>query len=986
MSQPWTKLPLPPSLPFVGRAAELAALRALIPTATGEMRRVALVSGEPGSGKSRLVRELAREAAQGEVRAFYGSCDSVLTTPYEPFVESLSQLVEAVDPEQLRVDLGATGRELTRLLPHLPALVGELGAPLAAEPDTERYRLHMAVANLLTAVGQRGPVLLVIEDVHWADASTLHLLRHLVRASTNARLLLVITLRAGDPELGLLSETLADLARAEGVARLSVGGLSREEVSEFVRLATAGEVFDDLGGPVETITELTAGNPFLLCELWRMLVETEALSIEAGRLAIVSPIAELASPASVRDLVGGRVARLGSTTRELLEQGSVMGAEFELRVLAETAKLDESGLAAALVEAVHSGMIEEVAPVGTAYRFTHELVRRALSDGLSGPRRAELHLRAGQAFERAHTSEPKRFLPELAHHFAAAVPIADAQLAVDYNVRAARAAVGAVAHEDAADRLQVALSIGVEDERERATIELELGTALHRAGRSLEALDALGRVAAIARRIDEPELLARAAIGVEDACWRPGIIDRGADELLREALRALAGGDPSLRVRLLSGLSRALALLGQRDEAALVRAEAVDLARRLDDRQALAAALIGGYWARGSNPLSEVLDMLAEAVKLGDVTQRAEAGAWRVITFVQLADLDSARAELELVRAAAERTGQPFIGHSIATGASALALCEGRLDEAEAMAERAGKYAGVLRGPDASATYGMQLFNIRREQGRLGELAPVVRLLADDMRQAVSWRPGLVALLAELGMEQEARRELRRACEQGLPQLAQDALDVAGLTFLADATVALSEIEAAALLYPRLAALEGRPIVIGHLVACYGAADRYLGALAATLGEWDAAERHFEAALQLNQRMGADLWLAHTRYDYASMLRGRAGNDDEPRATALLAEAKRAARTIGMRTLATRIERLAAVAPSASQLPDDLSPREAAVLRLVAQGLRNREIGRTLVISEHTAANHVRSILRKTGCANRAEAAAYAYRHRVVER
>ena len=169
--------------------------------------------------------------------------------------------------------------------------------------------------------------------------------------------------------------------------------------------------------------------------------------------------------------------------------------------------------------------------------------------------------------------------------------------------------------------------------------------------------------------------------------------------------------------------------------------------------------------------------------------------------------------------------------------------------------------------------------------------------------------------------------------------------------------------------------------MIGHLVACYGAADRYLGMLAATLGEWDAAEAYFERAMTLNRRMGAFTWLAHTAYEYGRML-SRRGRD--ARAADLLGEAERLAGQIGMPTLLGRVRALGASLPG-RMLPDGLSAREAEVLGLVAQGRSNREIGAALFISEHTAANHIRSILRKTGCANRTEAASYAHRHGLAE-
>jgi DNA-binding CsgD family transcriptional regulator len=227
-------------------------------------------------------------------------------------------------------------------------------------------------------------------------------------------------------------------------------------------------------------------------------------------------------------------------------------------------------------------------------------------------------------------------------------------------------------------------------------------------------------------------------------------------------------------------------------------------------------------------------------------------------------------------------------------------------------------------------------------------------------------------------MEAEARRELSRLVADGLEPF-RESLWLASLAYLADAAGALGDEVVAALVYPELEPLGGANVMIGHLVSCYGAADRYLGMLATTLGEWQRAEEHFERGMELNRSMGAATWLAHTGYEYARFVLSRP-NGDRSRAAALLGEAAGLAKRIGMPGLLARIQGLGSAAPRAT-LPDGISPREVQILVLVAEGLSNRQIGTTLSISQHTAANHVRSILRKTGCVNRTEAASYAHRH-----
>jgi DNA-binding CsgD family transcriptional regulator/tetratricopeptide (TPR) repeat protein len=966
-------LRLAPTLPFVGRSAELERLRTLMPSADGEGRRVVLLGGEAGSGKTRLAREFATEAARDGALVLYGACDAVVRTPFGPFVEALDQLARALDTAELRAALGPAGGELTRLLPDLAARIGDLPAAVRADPDTERHRLHTAVADLLAGVTGTRPALLVLEDVHWADAPTLLLLRHLARAG-NMRVLLLATFRDTEADMpGTLAETLADLRRFD-VVRLGLGGLSAAEVAELVRRAGGGELGPEPRELALVIRDLTEGNPFLVCELWRALVETGAVELGGGAIRVTRPPTEIGSPESVREVVSRRLARLAPRTGDLLELAATAGAEFDLGVVRRAAGLGEAELFAALDEAVRSGMIESH---GLACRFTHELVRRALYDRLSGPRRAELHLRVGEALEAAG-ARSGRALADLAHHFAAAAPFADTERAVEYNVRAAHAATAALAFDEAAARLRTALALGIDSPEERVAAYLELGDASHRAGNALDALEAFTMAAEIARELGDARLLARAAIGYEEACWRPGMADQGAVELLEEAAAALGDEQSELRVGLLSGLARAVDFQGDRERGVAVRTTAIAMARELDDRRGLTRVLMRSYWSRGTTPLDEILAMLTEAAdlaaQLGDTELLTEAMSWRVPALVALCDHDGARAEAAALRRSAERTAQPFMLHVAEHYLSAIALCDGHLNAAESHALRSHEWARLLTGRDPSGVYGIQMFSVRREQGRLAELAPVVRILAADATRAGPWRPGLVALLADLGMESEARRELAAALADGLEPY-RASLWLATLTYLTDACSALRDERAAALLYPALEPFGGENVMIGHLVSCYGAADRYLGMLAATLGDAGRAEAHFERALELNRRMGALTWLAHTAYEYARFL----GAQQAP-ADALLAEAAALAEQVGMPALLARVRALGAPAPAA-RLPGGLSPREAQILGLVAQGLSNRQLGATLSISEHTAANHVRSILRKTGCANRTEAASFAHRH-----
>jgi DNA-binding CsgD family transcriptional regulator/tetratricopeptide (TPR) repeat protein len=985
--------PLPPALrlapafPFVGRAPELETLRALLPDAERPGRGLALVTGEAGSGKTRLVRELGREASEGGALVLCGTCGEAVRAPNRPFVECLEHLLRATDPRELRADLGPLGGELARLVPDIAQWAGPLRAPLRGEPDSERHRLHSAVTDLLTRTSERRPLIVVLEDLHWADGASLLCLRHLARGAADARMLVVVTYRDAEPGAAPeFLEALADLQRAEGVARVRLSGFSEGEVADFVRGAAGGEPIADAGDVAGALRDLTGGNPFLLGEVWRALVEDGALvPDDGGGLRLTRPLTEVASPRSVRDVVGDRVRRLSPEATELLELAAVAGPDVDLATLRRAAALDEAGVLRAIEELERSGVLEELHGRPLEYRFSHELVRRAVQDRLTGSRRAELHLRVGRALEEVAGDDPRR-LASLAHHLRAAAPLGVADAAVEYTMRAARLAMTALAYDEAAALLRAALELGAMEPRARGEAHLALGTAGHRGGRTADALEGFRAAAAIADEEADADLFARAAIGFEEAWWRPGFVQRDAIDLLEEAARRLAGGDAPLRVVVLAGLSRALARIGEYERAAALRAEALGMARRLGEPGPLGAVLAGAFWHLPTSGARVVLAELAEArglaERIDDAVLVTEAMAWQVPALVAVGELAAAGREVARLREVAAATRQPFKLHVAEHSGAAIALCEGRLADAEEMAARSREWSFHLTGSDAAGVYGIQMFSVRREQGRLRELEPVLRQTLGPGRLLGPWRPGLAALLAELGLEAETRDALRAVEARGLDTL-RESLWVASLSYLADACAAIGDAAMAALVFPEMEPLAGAPIAIGHLVACYGAADRYLGMLAAVLGEHGTAQRHFEAALELERRMSARTWLAHTTYEYGRMLLSAPGSgpDERARAAGLLSEADALAESIGMPVLLARIRALPRARHAVSPLPDGLSGREAQIVGLIARGLSNREIGGALSISQHTAANHVRAILRKTRCANRAEVAAYAVQH-----
>jgi DNA-binding SARP family transcriptional activator len=549
--------PLVPSspFPFVGRSDELAALRTALERAVAGEGGLVLLTGAAGAGKTRLVCELATEAAAGGVLVLYGTSDAAVSTPYRPLREWLEFLLRICDPETLRECL-AGGREvLARLVPELARVTG-VPAPPPGDPEGDRYLLQSAAVELLRRLGGRQPLLLVAEDVHWAESETLHLLGRLARTAPETRLLVVASYREPGEELDpQLVDTLADLSRVEGVARIPLGNLSIDEVATFVRASANVEAAPEL---LFALAELTDGTPLLVCELWRDLRESGGVVVGDTGMRLARPVSELRGPERVQVTVRQRLAHLEPETAALVELAAVAGAQFELRVLAAAAEREQAMLVAPIEEAVRNGMLEELPGAVAACRFTHELVRRAIYDRLTGLRRAELHLRVGEGLERVHAADPDRVLPELAHHFALAAPIAGGERGVDYNLRAAEAAVAAAAYDSASTSLSAALELGIRDPRRRLRVQVELSYLLYELGRRAESDVILAECLEAATDLDERGIVARALVdrAGHEIFSDPELDPRAVERVARDAIETLVQVDDR------TGLAAAGRLLG----------------------------------------------------------------------------------------------------------------------------------------------------------------------------------------------------------------------------------------------------------------------------------------------------------------------------------------------------------------------------------------------------------------------------------------
>jgi DNA-binding CsgD family transcriptional regulator/tetratricopeptide (TPR) repeat protein len=978
-----------PAEVFVGRDHEVEAMCAALDAACAGRGSLVLLAGEPGIGKTRTALELARRAEQRSARILWGRChEEQGAPPYWPWVQILRAATAGQSSEALRVDLDAGAGEIAEIAPEVRARLPDLECPPPLDdPSSTRFRLFGSIARFLINASRRQALILVLDDLHWADVPSLRLLEFLAQELAGSRLMVVGAYR--ETELSRrhrLSDTLGALMRAPHVLRLHLSGLNAEDVHRFV--ATAAGMVPPMW-LTSAIHSQTEGNPLFVREVVRLLAEGGHFAIAAATPA-TAPSIRL--PEGVREVIGRRLNLLPASCNEILAVAAVVGREFSLDVLVRACTpRTEDMVLEALDEAIVAHIVEEIAP--RAYQFTHTLVRITLYDELRTGQRRRLHHKVGEAIEEAHRRDARPVLADLAHHFRASGLGDDVERAIDYAIRAGLNADASLAFEDAINLFQSALdlldTLSADEPRRRCNLLLLLGHAHIKANDYPDAFKTLRAAADLARSQRMPEALAEIAFLYEDTAWRnTAHVDARPERLLEEALKALPEEASGLRVRLMGSLARALLHIGRVEDSKALSLEAISVARAMGDGAALAtsqAGLADLPWAP-----DEAEQMLAQASELAEMGERANdlvsamRGHFRrTFLLLELGDMPGAVADIEAMGRLNARLRQPFFKQWELASRATIALLRGELDQAEALVLQCARSQSSLQVPIMDPL-SVVIFTLRREQARLRELGPLVAMFVQRHAAAATWRPGLALLYVELGDLAAARGLFADLAADDFVSLPRDGRWAICLSYLAEVCAAVGDAERSATLYRLLLPWDGRCIVMGGGTGCRGSSGRFLGMLASVGGAWPVAERHFADSLAMNERMGALGPLSHTQCDFAGMLLRRAGPGDAAAARALLGQAGERAAALGHKALADRVatlrDRLAEAAPR-EVLPDNLTPREAEVLRLLAIGRGNADIATALEITLSTVATHVHNILTKTGCANRTEAAAYAVRN-----
>ncbi len=891
----------------MGRGAELAALIGALGEAEAGRGSVFLLSGEPGIGKSRLADEAAAHARGRGLLVLRGRCWEAGGAPgYWPWVQVLRAYARGAEPYELRGLLGAGAPELAELLPELRELVGDLPRPAVHDPEALRFRLFDAVAVFLRAVADERALLVVLDDLHAADEPSLLLLEFLAGSTRDARVAVLGAYRDTETEPGHpLNRLIGDMVREPAVGRISLGGLGREEVGEYVELSAGRRAPEPV---VEAIHERTAGNPLFVVETMRLLAAEGRLDrADAGTIV----------PAGVGQAIDRRLERLSEAARGALTIASVLGREFDPAVLE---RLDhDDDVAGALDEAIAARLVTASPRAPGLLRFSHALVRDALYGAIPARRRRDLHGRVGMELERRHRAEPGPHFAKLAQHFFEA---AATEEAVEYAELGAEHAVSQLAYEEASRLYRLALRAfergGATDESRLCGLLLGLGDAQARAGEEAGAKETFLRAAEVARRAGMAERLGRAALGYGGRwVWTVLRGDPHIIPLLEEAIGALPSEDSALRAQLLARLA-AGPLKGKGDASRPHRfalsAEAVEIARRLGDPAVLAWALDGrkvAIW--GPDTLEEhwvVMEELRElAEDAGDPEQLVDAHICTLIKLFERLELNRFEAEYARAVRAANELRQPGQQWLVAVMAPIHALLSGRLADVERLIDEAFELGRKAAPWNARISSLLQRFVLRGLEGRLEEVEEDLRLGAVENPWYPLIQAALASLYADLGDAADARAAFEALAEDDFAAVPHDEEWLLTMALLADACAFLDDSKRAAVLYEELERY-GHRILVGPIEVALGSAARPLGKLAATLGRTEQAARWFERAALDNERADALPWAAHARFDHGRMLRaeGQRGAADR-----LLAQAAGTYHELGMTTWATRCEVVAVV-------------------------------------------------------------------------
>jgi class 3 adenylate cyclase/tetratricopeptide (TPR) repeat protein len=902
---------------FVGRDAELAQMRRALELAKNGRGQMVAAVGEAGVGKSRLFFEFQAVGQPGCLVLETLSVSHGKASAYLPLIDLLKNYFDLTpddDARRRREKIGGKililDRTLEDTLPYFFTLleVAESDDQIARmDPEIRRRRTLDAIKRLLLRESLHQPLIVVFEDLHWVDDGSRALLNLLADSIGTARIMMLVNYRP---------EFIHNWGNKTFYTQLRLDPLGVESGEEMLN-ALLGDG-RDLAPLKRLIIEKTEGNPLFMEEIVQELFEQGAL-IRNGAVKLAKSLRKIQIPSTVQAVLASRIDRLPPEQKDLLQTLAVIGKEFPLKLVREVSGKSDDELRSLLSELqVAEFIYEQPAVSDMAYVFKHALSQQVASGSALQERRRVLHERVARVLE-VQFPEIVETQPELiAHHYRESGLGAQA---IPYWQSAGERALARSANLEAIDDLKQGLELlgpragspqrPPANEAQRCSLLLILGVARYRAGQFPESHETLLLAAEVAQSLGSTESLVRAALELVDLTQNIGFPAPEAVPLLEEALQKLGSEDSPLKARTLGGLARYLGVTGEKQKLMMYALQAVAMARRLGDPELLSYCLQGMFNARSEPEHAEQrLAIMTERQDLAKAAKDPELEHlhfWRGYCLLELGDTAAADVEFDAYGRWGEETHQPFQLSMREMLRAMRALMRGRFEDSERMAQQAFAIAQRMQLENASGVFGLQMFALRREQGRLKEVEPLVRVFLQQHSAAAAWRPGLAVIYSELGLATDARAEFENLAQHDFADLPRDAVWMGTMSYFVDICTFLGDRARADTLYQILLPFAGRNVVVSNGVACYGALSRYLAALAATLERWDDAAGHFEDALAMNARMDARVWLAHTQEQYATMLLARHQSGDRDKAAALLEAALATTRELGMRALEERI-------------------------------------------------------------------------------
>ena len=892
---------------FVGRNSEIGILLDRWELAKSGQGQAAFVSGEAGIGKSRLLEALMERLQDEPHELIRLQCSPYHTTSaLYPVIQRLNRVaaLAATDDEATRLE---KFERLIAQFGEIPADVGPVYAELLSLDLGERFRLAdlparerkdltlRTLVNRVLLAAMRAAVLMVVEDAHWIDPSTSELLRDIVLRIHGARIYVLVTHRpdwSADWAQGLVH-----------ITTVAVGRLTNQQMRLFVQ-AKLGAVSERL---VERIVERTDGVPLFVEELTQSILESETDTLDNVDI-----------PDSLQGSLMARLDRLSGPSKETAQIASVIGREFDRSLLAQVAAFDIATLDDTLRQLLAAQLVVMGGSSRQSLLFRHALIQDAAYQSLLIRKRRQYHRAIADAIVESHanivTTQPEL----VARHYTEGQRD---DLALPFWKKAGERALERSANYEATDHFSNALAAaerlpdGPERTAETLATRLRLAEALSAVGWFKAATTHYLICAEQSRQANDAESFMRVVLGYDMAVFLLGKTLDQSVALLTEAEAKIAGDDERQRCRILSRLARAHVLLGNVTKSASFDKRGRELARKLEDHSSLFTLSMNRFLIpRIVTSSREVQRRLSDASELVELSHslnddEMKGRALSIDAYVAMEVGDRGRADQSLAALSElgevrQRLNLQWVSRH---GAAMMAILEGNFAAAERFAGEGLKLGRSTIGEQVEGVYGIQMFAIRREQGRLAEVAPVIKRLIDEKPTEKAWLPGFALIAADLGYDEPARRRLRELAETDF-EMPFDAKRSASLAYVAEAAVLLGDNDSAARLYELMSDYKHMTVTVGIVTACYGAASHYLGMLAGAMGEFDKAEAHFEHALDMNERIGARLWLAHTKAQYAFLLRRRGGKGVSKRAEVLTNEAWETAAELDMVLLKRRLQ------------------------------------------------------------------------------